>query len=285
MSPRLAARANASGTADLDQQVAVAVQLVQHHDLEEAVVVLERDNLADSHLQRREGKAAADGAARSAPITCWPGCSMGGGGGDPGEAGHAGDAVRAAACELFPGTGSPGKCRRRNPPRPARPSAGRGPGPARGGCGYVGIEHLLGALALDAGSWARRVVAGCGWSPGRACTSAPSASGCATRSSPRTRPVPQARTVPEHRAALAPSLGYGSRPGGRVAPNARSPGDRPARDPDPLSGHRLSPPSSATARASMSSTRSRSEPPQQPPVLDESQELPQPAPGAAARTG
>jgi ATP-dependent Clp protease ATP-binding subunit ClpA len=29
----------------------------------------------------------------------------------------------------------------------------------RGGCGYVGTEHLLGALALDPGSRARRVLA------------------------------------------------------------------------------------------------------------------------------
>jgi ATP-dependent Clp protease ATP-binding subunit ClpA len=54
------------------------------------------------------------------------------------------DAVR----ELFPASGQPGEV---PPPESAEALARRG-------CGYVGTEHLLGALALDPGSRARRVL-------------------------------------------------------------------------------------------------------------------------------
>lgn len=68
------------------------------------------------------------------------------------------DAVRAAARELFPDSGPPGEV----PPREsaeARDAIHGAEGLARrGGCGYVGTEHLLGALALDPGSRARRVL-------------------------------------------------------------------------------------------------------------------------------
>jgi ATP-dependent Clp protease ATP-binding subunit ClpA len=72
------------------------------------------------------------------------------------------DAVRAAARELFPGTGQP-----RDAPPPESAEAreaicGAEALARRGGCGYVGTEHLLGALALDAGSRARRVLASLG---------------------------------------------------------------------------------------------------------------------------
>ncbi len=69
------------------------------------------------------------------------------------------DAVRAAARELFPGTGQPGEV---PPPESAEAReaiCGAEALARRGGCGYVGTEHLLGALALDAGSRARRVLA------------------------------------------------------------------------------------------------------------------------------
>jgi ClpX C4-type zinc finger protein/ClpA/ClpB-like protein len=68
------------------------------------------------------------------------------------------EAVRAAARELFPGAGQPGKA---PPPQSAEArDAVRGAEDLarRGGCGYVGTEHLLGALALDPGSRARRVL-------------------------------------------------------------------------------------------------------------------------------
>ena len=68
------------------------------------------------------------------------------------------DAVRAAARELFPGAGQPAKL---PPPESAEArDAVRGAEALarRGGCGYVGTEHLLGALALDPGSRARRVL-------------------------------------------------------------------------------------------------------------------------------
>jgi len=68
------------------------------------------------------------------------------------------EAVRAAARELFPGAGQPGKT---PPPQSAEArDAVRGAEDLarRGGCGYVGTEHLLGALALDPGSRARRVL-------------------------------------------------------------------------------------------------------------------------------
>ena len=68
------------------------------------------------------------------------------------------DTVRAAARELFPGTGQPGGV---PPPESAEArDAIRGAEALarRGGRGYVGTEHLLGALALDPGSRARRVL-------------------------------------------------------------------------------------------------------------------------------
>lgn len=68
------------------------------------------------------------------------------------------DAVRAAARELFPGAGQPGEV---PPPESAEArDAVRGAEAlaCRGGCAYVGTEHLLGALALDPGSRARRVL-------------------------------------------------------------------------------------------------------------------------------
>ena len=68
------------------------------------------------------------------------------------------DAVRAAARELFPGAGQPSEL---PPPESAEArDAVRGAETLarRGGCGYVGTEHLLGALALDPGSRARRVL-------------------------------------------------------------------------------------------------------------------------------
>lgn len=68
------------------------------------------------------------------------------------------DAVRAAARELFPASGQPGEV---PPPESAEARDAIGGAEAvarRGGCGYVGTEHLLGALALDPGSRARRVL-------------------------------------------------------------------------------------------------------------------------------
>ncbi len=68
------------------------------------------------------------------------------------------DAARAAARELFPGEGQPAAL---PPPESAEArEAVRGAVALarRGGCGYVGTEHLLGALALDPGSRARRVL-------------------------------------------------------------------------------------------------------------------------------
>src|SRR5262252_5659884 len=68
------------------------------------------------------------------------------------------DAVRAAARELFPGASDPSRL----PPPESAEARGAIRGAAalarRGGCGYVGTEHLLGALALDPGSRARRVL-------------------------------------------------------------------------------------------------------------------------------
>jgi len=69
------------------------------------------------------------------------------------------DAVRAAARELFPGAGQAGEV---PPPESAEARDAIGGAEAlarRGGCGYVGTEHLLGALALDPGSRGRRVLA------------------------------------------------------------------------------------------------------------------------------
>jgi hypothetical protein len=75
------------------------------------------------------------------------------------EVGVRADAVRAAARELFPGGGSlPGG----RPPQEsaeAREALRRAASIARqAGCGDVGTEHLLAALALDPGSRARRVL-------------------------------------------------------------------------------------------------------------------------------
>src|SRR5882757_2466412 len=69
-----------------------------------------------------------------------------------------GDAVRDAARALFPGAGQPAEL---SPPESAEArDAIRGAEALarRGGCGYVGTEHLLGVLALDPGSRARRVL-------------------------------------------------------------------------------------------------------------------------------
>lgn len=68
------------------------------------------------------------------------------------------DAVRAAARELFPGEQQP---RELPPPEGVdAQDAVRGAESLarRGGCEHVGTEHLLGALALDPGSRARRVL-------------------------------------------------------------------------------------------------------------------------------
>jgi ATP-dependent Clp protease ATP-binding subunit ClpA len=68
------------------------------------------------------------------------------------------DGARAAARELFPGPDQPAEL---PPPESAEArDAVRGAETLarRGGCGYVGTEHLLGALALDPGSRARRVL-------------------------------------------------------------------------------------------------------------------------------
>jgi ATP-dependent Clp protease ATP-binding subunit ClpA len=68
------------------------------------------------------------------------------------------EAVRATARDLFPGAGEPSRL----PPPESAEARGAIRGAAalarRGGCGYVGTEHLLGALALDPGSRARRVL-------------------------------------------------------------------------------------------------------------------------------
>jgi ATP-dependent Clp protease ATP-binding subunit ClpA len=68
------------------------------------------------------------------------------------------DAVRDAARALFPGSGQPSEL---PPPQSAEARdaiSGAEALARRGGCGYVGTEHLLGALALDPGSRARRVL-------------------------------------------------------------------------------------------------------------------------------
>ena len=76
------------------------------------------------------------------------------------ELGVRADAVRAAARELFPGGGGglPGE----RPPQEsaeAREALQRAAAVAQqAGCGEVGTEHLLAALARDAGSRARRVL-------------------------------------------------------------------------------------------------------------------------------
>jgi ATP-dependent Clp protease ATP-binding subunit ClpA len=68
------------------------------------------------------------------------------------------DAVREAARELFPSCGEPGE---QSPPESAEARealAGAMSVAQRVGCRDVGTEHLLGALALDPGSRARRVL-------------------------------------------------------------------------------------------------------------------------------
>jgi hypothetical protein len=68
------------------------------------------------------------------------------------------DAARAAAREMFPPAGEPAA---QPPPESAdarEAIAGAEMLARRAGCGYVGTEHLLGALALDPGSRARRVL-------------------------------------------------------------------------------------------------------------------------------
>src|SRR5215831_19176871 len=133
---------------------------------------------------------------------------------------RAGD-VRQAARAMFPGGGAPGE---QPPPESAEARAaveGAAGLARRAGLPYVGTEHLLGALALDPGSRARRVLghldvsvparesgppsgvrsaarirpAASASSPARACGSAPNAS----RSPPRSSPRPGTRTDP-HRA-------------------------------------------------------------------------------------
>lgn len=68
------------------------------------------------------------------------------------------DAARAAARELFPGSGQPGE----QPPPDSAEARQAIQGAAdlarRAGHGYVGTEHLLCVLALDPGSRARRVL-------------------------------------------------------------------------------------------------------------------------------
>jgi ATP-dependent Clp protease ATP-binding subunit ClpA len=67
------------------------------------------------------------------------------------------DAVRRAARELFPATGEAGQ----PPPESGEVTealAGAVGLARRAGCSYVDTEHLLGALALDPGSRARRVL-------------------------------------------------------------------------------------------------------------------------------
>src|SRR6516164_4588095 len=70
------------------------------------------------------------------------------------------EAVRAAARDLFPGAGKPSRL----PPPESAEARGAIRGAEvlarRGGCGYVGTEHLLGVLALDPGSRARRTLIG-----------------------------------------------------------------------------------------------------------------------------
>lgn len=69
------------------------------------------------------------------------------------------EAARTAAREMFPSAGHPAA---QPPPESAEArDAVRGAEALarRGGCGYVGTEHLLGALALDPGSRARRMLA------------------------------------------------------------------------------------------------------------------------------
>ncbi len=83
------------------------------------------------------------------------------------KAGLRRDAVREAAHALFPAVGEssvadePGAEGSELPPESAgarEALAGAVSLARRAGCGYVGTEHLLGALALDPGSRARRVL-------------------------------------------------------------------------------------------------------------------------------
>ena len=68
------------------------------------------------------------------------------------------DAARAASREIFPSDSEPAG----QPPRISAEASEAIDGAEmlalRAGCGYVGTEHLLGALALDPGSRARRVL-------------------------------------------------------------------------------------------------------------------------------
>jgi ATP-dependent Clp protease ATP-binding subunit ClpA len=68
------------------------------------------------------------------------------------------DAVRQAARELFPASGEPGEEPRHESAEAREALAGAVSLARRAGCGQVGTEHLLGALALDPGSRARRVL-------------------------------------------------------------------------------------------------------------------------------
>jgi ATP-dependent Clp protease ATP-binding subunit ClpA len=72
------------------------------------------------------------------------------------------DAVRAAARELFPGIGQPGEVPPPESGEAREAICGAEALARRGGCGYAGTEHLLGALALDPGSRACRVLASLG---------------------------------------------------------------------------------------------------------------------------
>jgi ATP-dependent Clp protease ATP-binding subunit ClpA len=71
------------------------------------------------------------------------------------------DVVRRAAHELFPASGEPGAPGAEPPPESAEARdalAGAVSLARRAGRGHVGTEHLLGALVLDPGSRARRVL-------------------------------------------------------------------------------------------------------------------------------
>jgi hypothetical protein len=68
------------------------------------------------------------------------------------------DVVRGAAHEMFPPAGEPGAGPPPESGEARQALAGAASLARRGGSGYVGPEHLLGALALDPGSRARRVL-------------------------------------------------------------------------------------------------------------------------------
>lgn len=67
-------------------------------------------------------------------------------------------AVRATARDLFPGEHQPGQLPPSQSPDAQNAVRGAEALARRGGCEHVGTEHLLGALALDPGSRARRVL-------------------------------------------------------------------------------------------------------------------------------